>query len=72
MVYLLYFFYIWFRSNFDKDFTNMPVAFTPIEAVIVKAINQDEFTDFSYQNLDWHCLERGELPKDDANEIIVK
>lgn len=55
-------------SNFDKDFTNMPVTFTPIEAVIVKAINQDEFKDFSYQNPDWRCLERGEVPKDDANE----
>ncbi|CAF3403872.1 unnamed protein product [Rotaria sp. Silwood1] len=55
-------------SNFDKDFTNMPVAFTPIEAVIVKAINQDEFKDFSYQNHDWRCLERGEIPKDDAND----
>ncbi|CAF1656403.1 unnamed protein product [Adineta ricciae] len=55
-------------SNFDKDFTNMPVAFTPIEAVIVKAINQDEFKDFSYQNADWRCLERGEVPKDDAND----
>jgi hypothetical protein len=55
-------------SNFDKDFTNMPVTFTPIEAVIVKAINQDEFKDFSYQNADWRCLERGEVPKDDAND----
>ena len=55
-------------SNFDKDFTNMPVAFTPIEAVIVKAINQEEFKEFSYQNADWRCLERGEMPKDDAND----
>jgi hypothetical protein len=55
-------------SNFDKDFTNMPVAFTPIEAVIVKAINQEEFKEFSYQNPDWRCLERGEIPKDDAND----
>ncbi|CAF1266881.1 unnamed protein product [Adineta steineri] len=55
-------------SNFDKDFTNMPVAFTPMEAEIVKAINQDEFKDFSYQNADWRCLERGEIPKDDAND----
>lgn len=55
-------------SNFDKDFTNMSVAFTPIEPAIVKAINQDEFKDFSYQNADWRCLERGELPKDDAND----
>mgnify|MGYP001084913665 FL=1 len=55
-------------SNFDKDFTNMPVAFTPIEAVIVKAINQDEFKEFSYENPDWRCLERGEMPKDDAND----
>ncbi|UJR23136.1 hypothetical protein I4U23_026155 [Adineta vaga] len=55
-------------SNFDKDFTNMPVNFTPIEAVIVKAINQDEFKDFSYRNPDWRCLERGEVPKDDAND----
>ena len=46
----------------------MPVTFTPIEAVIVKAINQDEFKDFSYQNADWRCLERGEVPKDDAND----
>jgi hypothetical protein len=46
----------------------MPVNFTPIEAVIVKAINQDEFKDFSYQNVDWRCLERGEVPKDDAND----
>ena len=46
----------------------MPVVFTPIEAVIVKAINQDEFKDFSYQNPDWRCLERGEVPKDDAND----
>ncbi len=46
----------------------MPVAFTPIEAVIVKAINQDEFKDFSYRNLEWRCLERGEVPKDDAND----
>lgn len=46
----------------------MPVLFTPMEQVIVKAINQEEFKDFSYQNLDWHCLERGELPKDDAND----
>jgi len=44
------------------------VQFTPIEAVIVKAINQDEFKDFSYQNPDWRCLERGEVPKDDAND----
>ena len=55
-------------SNFDKDFTNMPITFTPIEAVIVKAINQEEFKDFSYQNPDWRCLERGEVPKDDAND----
>jgi hypothetical protein len=55
-------------SNFDKDFTNMPVTFTPIEAVIVKAINQEEFKEFSYQNPDWRCLERGEIPKDDAND----
>lgn len=46
----------------------MPVVFTPIEAVIVKAINQDEFKDFSYQNPDWRCLERGQLPKDDTND----
>lgn len=46
----------------------MPVAFTPIESVIVKAINQDEFKEFSYQNPDWRCLERGEVPKDDAND----
>jgi hypothetical protein len=46
----------------------MPVAFTPIESVIVKAINQDEFKEFSYQNVDWRCLERGEVPKDDAND----
>jgi hypothetical protein len=46
----------------------MPVTFTPIESVIVKAINQDEFKDFSYQNSDWRCLERGEVPKDDAND----
>ena len=46
----------------------MPVAFTPIESVIVKAINQDEFKEFSYQNADWRCLERGEVPKDDAND----
>jgi len=46
----------------------MPVTFTPIESVIVTAINQDEFKDFSYQNPDWRCLERGEVPKDDAND----
>lgn len=46
----------------------MPVTFTPIEAVIIKAINQDEFKEFSYQNPDWRCLERGEVPKDDAND----
>lgn len=46
----------------------MPVLFTPIEAVIVKAINQDEFNDFSYQNPDWRCLEHGELPKTDLTE----
>ena len=46
----------------------MPIAFMPIEAVIVKAINQDEFKDFSCQNVDWRCLERGEVPKDDAND----
>jgi hypothetical protein len=46
----------------------MPVVFTPIESVIIKAINQDEFKDFSYQNADWRCLERGEMPKDDAND----
>lgn len=46
----------------------MPVVLTPIEAVIVKAINQDEFKDFSYQNVDWRCLERGQVPKDDAND----
>jgi hypothetical protein len=46
----------------------MPVGFTPIESVIVKAINQDEFKEFSYQNPDWRCLERGEVPKDDAND----
>ena len=55
-------------SNFDKDFTNMPIAFTPIEAVIIKAINQDEFKEFSYHNAEWRCLERGEVPKDDAND----
>ena len=44
----------------------MPVVFTPIEAVVVNAINQDEFKDFSYQNPFWGCLERGELPKDDV------
>ncbi|CAF4378562.1 unnamed protein product [Rotaria socialis] len=55
-------------SNFDKDFTNMPVVFTPIEDIIVTAINQKEFKEFSYQNPDWRCLERGEVPKDDAND----
>ncbi|CAF0899274.1 unnamed protein product [Didymodactylos carnosus] len=55
-------------SNFDKDFTNMAVAFTPIESVIVKAINQDEFKDFSFINTNWRCLERGELPEDDHND----
>ena len=40
-------------SNFDKDFTNEEPVLTPVDPVIVKAINQDEFRDFSFFNTDW-------------------
>lgn len=40
-------------SNFDKDFTSEEPVLTPIDPIIVKAINQDEFRDFSFVNPDW-------------------
>ena len=40
-------------SNFDKDFTSEEPVLTPIDPIIVKAINQDEFRDFSFVNSDW-------------------
>ena len=35
-------------SNFDKDFTSEEPVLTPIDPMIVKAINQDEFNTISY------------------------
>lgn len=40
-------------SNFDKDFTSEEPVLTPIDPIIVKAINQDEFRDFSFVNPNW-------------------
>lgn len=40
-------------NNFDKDFTSEDPILTPIDPIIVKAINQDEFRDFSFINPDW-------------------
>lgn len=40
-------------GNFDKDFTNEDPILTPIDPMILKEINQDEFRDFSFVNTDW-------------------
>jgi hypothetical protein len=40
-------------NNFDKDFTSEEPTLTPIDPMIVKAINQEEFRDFSFMNTDW-------------------
>ncbi|CAF0909500.1 unnamed protein product [Brachionus calyciflorus] len=40
-------------SNFDKDFTSEEPTLTPVDPMIIKAINQDEFRDFSFVNADW-------------------
>ncbi len=44
-------------SNFDKDFTSEEPILTPIDPMIVKAINQDEFRDFSFVNPEWRSKE---------------
>ena len=44
-------------NNFDKDFTSEEPVLTPIDPMIIKAINQDEFRDFSYVNPDWKIRE---------------
>ncbi|RMZ98208.1 kinase C-like 1B, partial [Brachionus plicatilis] len=44
-------------ANFDKDFTSEEPTLTPVDPMIVKAINQDEFRDFSFINPDWRNKE---------------
>lgn len=41
-------------SNFDKDFTSEEPVLSQIDPLIIKAINQDEFRDFSFTNPDWN------------------
>jgi novel protein kinase C epsilon type len=40
-------------TNFDKDFTSEEPVLSQIDPLILKAINQDEFRDFSFTNPDW-------------------
>ena len=40
-------------SNFDKDFTSEEPSLTPVDPAIVKAINQEEFSGFSFINEDF-------------------
>lgn len=58
---LLFLFCLWFCleqktkkdvNNFDADFTREEPKLTPITANIVKSINQNEFTGFTYTRPD--------------------
>ncbi|VBB35232.1 unnamed protein product [Acanthocheilonema viteae] len=40
-------------SNFDADFTKEEPVLTPTEPAIFRAINQDEFRNFSFVNPDF-------------------
>ncbi|VDO53364.1 unnamed protein product [Onchocerca flexuosa] len=40
-------------SNFDADFTKEEPVLTPTEPAVIKAINQEEFRDFSFVNPDF-------------------
>lgn len=56
-------------SNFDKDFTSEEPVLTPVDPMIIKAINQDEFRDFSFINPDWKAREY-KPTNDSSNELI--
>ena len=43
-------------NNFDKDFTSEDPVLTPVDPVVVKAINQEEFKGFSFVNPDYGRL----------------
>ena len=43
-------------NNFDKDFTSEEPVLTPVSAVVIKAINQEEFSGFSFINPDYGKL----------------
>ena len=43
-------------SNFDKDFTTEEPTLTPIDPTVIRAINQDEFTGFTFVNDDFGKL----------------
>ena len=40
-------------NNFDKDFTSEEPTLTPVDPSVVKAINQEEFSGFSFINPDY-------------------
>ena len=46
-------------SNFDKDFTTEEPVLTPIDRSIVGAIQQEEFSDFSFVNPDYRSSRSG-------------
>ena len=41
-------------SNFDTDFTKEEPSLTPINAQVVKSINQEDFNGFSFYNENFH------------------
>ena len=43
-------------NNFDKDFTSEDPILTPIDPTIIKAINQEEFKEFSFVNAEYGKL----------------
>ena len=44
-------------NNFDRDFTSEEPTLTPVDAAVVKAINQEEFRGFSFINPDYGKLQ---------------
>ena len=61
-------------SNFDKDFTSEEPVLTPTDPMIIKAINQDEFKDFSFINTDWkkyeHNYDNNQVTQNEPNSSI--
>lgn len=49
-------------TNFDKDFTSEDAVLTPVDQNIVKAINQEEFSGFSFVNSDFGQLSASSAP----------
>lgn len=43
-------------GNFDKEFTKEDPVLTPLNPEVVKTINQNEFSEFSFYNQDYGKL----------------